>query len=147
MQWCQVAIAMNVMLLCYWSCPLVCLDVFLVVLTSSLELCFRLISPVDYPCLYRLVVYKSCDLCFPRCGLRSPHFPKNSQTKGHHFPNMGDKPQNGHHVARESTLFMWTPRIVYIFMWTALGLHCFGPLVVHVWFFGPHFKRTWTYCW
>ncbi len=88
--------ARNVTLLCYWSCLLVCLDAFLVVLTSSVELCFRLISPVDCPCLYRLVVHKSLDLdfvvhIFLKSGLFSPH-----------LPNMGDKPQNGH-VATEST--------------------------------------------
>ncbi len=48
-----------------------------VVLTSSVELCFRLISPVDCPCLYMLVVNKSCDLWVPRCGLCGPYFPKN----------------------------------------------------------------------
>ncbi len=92
------AMARNVTLLCYKSCPLVCLGAILVVLTSSVELCFRLISPVDCPCLYRLEVHKSCDFRVPRCVLCSPH-----------FPNMGDKPQNGRHVARESTFLCGLP--------------------------------------
>ncbi len=57
----------------------------MVVLTSSVELCFRLISPVDCSCLYRLVVHKSCDLCVPRCGLCGPHFPKNVDFLVHIF--------------------------------------------------------------
>ncbi len=77
--------ARNITLLCYWSCLLVCLDTFLVVLTSSVELCFRLISPVDCLCLYRLVDHKSCDLWVPRCGLCGPHFPKNVDFLVHIF--------------------------------------------------------------
>ncbi len=77
--------ARNVTLLCYYSCLLVGLDAFLVVLTSSVELCFRLISLVDCPCLYRLVAHKSCDLYIPICELCSPHFPKNVDFLVHIF--------------------------------------------------------------
>ncbi len=37
-----------------------------------------------------------------KCGLCSPH-----------FLNMGDKPQNGCHVARETTFFVWTPNVIH----------------------------------
>ncbi len=106
--------------------------------TSSVELCFRLISPVDYPYLYRLVVHKSCDLLVPRCELCGPHFLKNVDFVVHIFLIWVTNLKMAAMLPGSPHIFMLTPWIVHIFMWTASGLHCFGPLVVHVWFFGVH---------
>ncbi len=116
----------------HWSCLLVCLDTFLVVLTSSVELCFRLISPVDCLCLYRLVDHKSCDLWVPRCGLCGPHFPKNVDFLVHIFliwvTNL-----------KMAAMLLGSPHFFYgespksTFLCGLLWwLHCFSPLVVHV---------------